>query len=1127
MHSVSADGQRVYQLYYYLCSCLAITQNSNGTLNFKGTGNRLSDVKDFRKAVSLIFQGEAAWFEEKANSKKAATITTGDVVKMLERLDKALKEDYKTHREPYSRVLTLSDILLTLHRVIELTPQEREALDLPAGDGLTLLQQALLNLQVVGGIENYEMLFRVYKAAVGLDFAQAEPPLKNLAEVDALVEQTVHQRLKYLPDRQGRSRSSEDISDSRDATVLKLTQKAQREIRRILARSGNQQSLAIGSVVVESYINHYLQRGFVVKLAQAVVTNERLTDHFPVYLKRISIEPSGPLPFADRELGILQSEGHYPDLLHPALSRLNPSQKVGRTGELPGPGDYELASQEATRLTVDFYIKVPKEYLSAVPEVFQQLASANERRIDFSMSSTGIGGTLSHIMKVLNRALLRDISCLKNYFAIAHDVTSTQTIIRENVASPVWSHSLVKLCRKQTIGQTIQECSQEQLRSYEEFSYADPIGHGDYCGFDFLLAQAQASLQARLQAIRNAGINPTNYIQHLCQRTELDIALENAWSYLRGYPFSTLAMIGAINRDILQPGIDDRPLQAEDPYIYFEACLSIVETLLDEGAYRLAQQYLQRLHVLEDYVQHEVMLPQTTSEGNDSFQIFSGALIVRYLICKATYLYIYDDSEESGQGYLPPGYESEARRELLVQGAWRFLDQAQQHIWLRLRKYVVINEVSQGTFHPHYSLLARIAFLRMKLLLFFPRYVLRDEVCLETERFSGQRRIEASIHWGRLSLAEKARLYAAAEGDSEIYACYAAFQTWLHLIAAYTSEENLTLPPRDRSDSSQKRQTLSQEECLRWARRLRDHALISYANTGRYCYNQIKEKSGLPRQTEEFGLYSIQKLPAIYEARKDEYAERSASSDDDFLVLDMSLLAVDVEDLPKLSSNHPNRNIYLFGTNACYLFFARGLYLLCSNTSEEFDESEPLEQEIQWMPKLRHAMRLLNMAWAISEDGGRLEEFQVNGEQRFNIQRSWKSEEPDTEGYSTLDMASVKDLYPRRVAEINDLSKLFSAACMALRLRLLAAAERELLAAETNNLLDALHKNIRRNPTLRRSLAHQEQYNKHLSIYTSKAKEILVNYINSSKMDNRIISGSELREQRDLLVKQLFEALIE
>jgi hypothetical protein len=101
--------------------------------------------------------------------------------------------------------------------------------------------------------------------------------------------------------------------------------------------------------------------------------------------------------------------------------------------ELSGPGDYELAAQEAVEIVAEFYVKVPADYTPVVESTFRKLASENRRRIDFSLRSIGVGGTLSHVIKVINSALLWDIPCLKDYFPIGHDITSTQKIIQDDV----------------------------------------------------------------------------------------------------------------------------------------------------------------------------------------------------------------------------------------------------------------------------------------------------------------------------------------------------------------------------------------------------------------------------------------------------------------------------------------------------------------------------------------------------------------------------------------------------------------------------------------------------------------------------------------------------------------------
>lgn len=1138
----SPDDYRFYQLFHYLCVCLASKVKAGGP-TFSETAARLTDKKDFRKFVSDLYQKDRS----EISLGKQSRLTTGELVEYLANLQGSLEAAYNDGEEPYTRLLTTEDVIGVLLRLIELTPDERRALRLPdAGDCLTLLQRSLLILQTQRGAENYELLFGIYKTAIGLNFSNAEEPLRSLEAVDALVEETVEKELAYVPGRSPNGTGDNGQPGKRDRTITELILKAKREVRRLLARSGNQQSPVTNStVVVDAYVQHYLQRAFVKSLARAIVTNERLTDQFPVYLKYITIKPVGPLPFADKTFDNLDNNRPYPPVMNLSLREIE-QLKLKSRSELPGPGDYELVSQESNRVAADFYIKLPEDYQPAVPRVFERIASDKTngppQRIDFSLESTGIGGALSHVIKVINRALLTDIPCLSDYFTIAHDVTSTQSIIRENVASPVWAHSLVKLCRKETVGHAIQKPLTLPLPSYETYAFADPIGSADYCGFDFLSAQAQAALQARLQAIRNTGIMHDNYLTDLCQQTEYLLALQDAWAHLRGYPFSCLAMIGRIHEEILSTptapdatadpadteikiGRPDRfllcPLTKSDRYIYFDAYLSITEALLDEGAYRNAYNYLACMTVLEQFIEQETAIASSEEASNQTYEIFSGALLVRYLLCWANYFYLFDTRiEEETSDYRPPMRSVDVSQTELIRSAWRYLELARNHIERRLRKYVVINEVSQGTFHPHYNLLARMEFLRAKLLMFFPGSVPDERAYLPTDQTWTRGRTSVSAHWGRIYLAEKARLYAAADGNGELYTCCAAMQCWMYLVMAFAPDYNRLTIPLNTQTSTQKNFSLG--NLMEWARRMRDHALLSYADVGRQCYYQIKEKSGLPEDSDLFGSYQIQKIKPIYEAHGQDNV-RFAEANPEFLVLDMSLLVVDAEDLPKITPNLPIRKIYLFGSNACYLFFARGMYLLCGDEAEEFGNSEPAIQLHEWETKLHRAMRLLNMAWAIAEEGGDLRTSDDDPAVQFHINRHTPTP-PRSDDYISQDVSAIRDLYPRRVTEIADWGKVFSAACMVLRLHTVSEGDRPVLKADIERILNSLHGARRFNDSWRGLLSDQQRYNGHLATHFDIARQLLTHY---QEQALAAPSPDNIRDIRNALLRALFQQMFE
>ena len=1121
--SKQPDTVRSYYLYRYLLGCLAVSRRSDGTSISTQTAERVGD-KELRKVLPAVLSGEDAW--ENAVSASRKKVTTGRVVDMLGTLRETLNQDYRAHEEPYSRVLTTEDILTALYQLVELTPDERARLGLPAGDTLTLLKQTLLSLQARSGTqstENFEAIFNTYKEAVGLEFTSNSETVTTFDQVNDLIETSVRAVLSYLPSRKSKYHNNQKQEQSSENTIAELTKKAQREVRRLLVRSGNTQPFWIDRTAEHPYIKDYLQPAFIKKLAQTVVKNERLTATLPVFLKQLTVEVCGPLPFFDNSLGSYKFGSSYPELLHERLKGLDGNAEHLLTGDIPVPSDYELASQEAVRISLGFYIKVPVDYQNITQHTFKTLTSENAqgkhpyRRVDFVYSSTGVGGTLSHVVKLINKTLLSDIRCLDSFFPIAHDVTSTQTIVRDNVSSPIWAHSLVKLCHNRSVGKALRAFDDKQS-SYDNFSFGDSIGHGDFCGFDFLIAQAQSAVQARLQAIHSTGVYPSEYIKQLCEKVEREIALRRARQTVKTYPFSSMAMIGTVHRAVIGDELKDkdsvnRNLHENDLSIYFDALLSIAETLLDEGAYKASYFNLRRLSILDTYAKNSLDQIGDADIDSDSYRVFSSRLVVRYLICKATYYYLFDLRDRLPES-LQQEFSAQPSRQELVDKAWDALYLAEAHIKDRLKKYMVIGEVSQGTFHPHYKLLGRIYLLRARLLTFFPLLVKKSEDILPTENFSGQQRTNASVHWGKLHLLEKARLYVAADGDSESYACYAALQSCYYLTVAYENPQNTEVSLSKLGES----RTLERDNCMMWARRLRDHALLTYAETGRRCYNAIKEKSGLPGTFDKHGRYSIEKLPAIFEDRGLQ-RDRAHSEDNDFLTLDISLLAISSRDLPKLTANLQDESIYLFGTNTAHLFLARGLYLLCSDTTEEFEKNEPPGQ-IQWDRKLQLARRLFDMAWAIAEDGCSIKR---KGKQKI-ITRSFKASE-SPEQYSTRETNSIRDLYPRRINEIADIGKMFSAACMTLQLHLLPEEDRADTFGNISKLFGMFHGSYRlaENKLLRALLQRQKRYNGHLETFLESAIAV----INSHQpISSQSASKEEMATYRDALMTELFSVLM-
>mgnify|MGYP001802600089 CR=1 FL=1 len=238
------------------------------------------------------------------------------------------------------------------------------------------------------------------------------------------------------------------------------------------------------------------------------------------------------------------------------------------------------------------------------------------------------------------------------------------------------------------------------LKLYERFAFDDPIGRGDFCGFDTLTSVATAALQARLKAIKFTGAVPRKYLNELQWWVDQNFLLQKACSYVSGYPFSSLAKESFIYRAFGEKWNGD--LTLDSPLIHFKIQLELVESFLIEDLHGRALTYLKKLEAcLEPISKQDVAWYENFGHAVDlgkNLQIFSSTLLVRYELCQASYLYLIKSPDK----------------------AWERLRKAEIHMNVRLTKYSLIDEVSQAPFHPHYQLLSLFFFLRARLLLFFP-----------------------------------------------------------------------------------------------------------------------------------------------------------------------------------------------------------------------------------------------------------------------------------------------------------------------------------------------------------------------------------------------------------------------
>ncbi|EDX82860.1 hypothetical protein S7335_38 [Synechococcus sp. PCC 7335] len=1026
--------------------------------------------------------------------------------------------------------LTEEEILHVLQILSQPTGEELQSLGLIETDLNILIKQASLNFARYSSQHSHEQIVNLYKTSLNIIKSQSnERSFNSLTEVENHLSNVLFRNggVKY---KAHLKKSQQKVFDGKN-----FKEKVIDVLRLMLLQAGTSQFRFINISDDDKYVKTYFTPGFVENITQILIDNYLLNHDFSIYLKTIDITGSS-----------LNSILRKPqDFFHDKLLTLKISTTDCRySPQAPIDAVFDILNNQSTiETTGEFYIRVWEEgkYKPFSKRVYEKLKIQvdDHLRFYFKCKTTGIGGTQSQFIRVINSALFWGIHCLKHeFFPIAHDVVILKNMVQDNIPSPVLSHSLVKLCRHRTMQETLEtSCKkypgdrklvnkESSLRSYAEFSTIDPVGYGDYCSFDSLLSTARAALQARLRAIKDAGISAHTYNCDLLYRVEQQTILDEAEALYHSYPFSTLAMESWLQRELFDT-LDQKKLDKKDSYITINAYLSITELFLSEGLYRKAYT---RLHELKSWLHNASKIwfdwCRSYREGTDPSleficddQKISTSILARYEICLAEYFYILDWEVETDDIYgldlLPKSLKNIHYRDL-NEASWKALDRAQQLLTSRLANYHLINEVSQATSHPHYHLLARIYLLRSKMLLLSPKYAgIYNNVLyqLPTESPSRESRTSASdIYSARLFLSERSRSFSTADGDSELYMICTVYQCWNWLMAAFTVK---SFSLRDNKSISVDKAT-----CLSWAKKLRSHALASYAEPGQRYYHAVKEKSGLSQEFfnkySEYGAYKIDPIPIIQEIDSSVDSQQPGYDCEEYpviLKLDMKYLCL--KNLSGLDTEPNNPKIvYLFGPKSCYLFFVRGLFFLCSSENEEFtDGSENLA--IDWNSKLVHCYRLFSYSWAIAEDHCRITE--DNGtKSSWNIIRfSDSTEEPHIQ--------SVNDLYPHRISEIVDLGKVFSAVCLTLQLYTQRQSSQAKLKKDINLLLDSFHE-VNDGQSKVSFYNGQKRFNAHLSSFLKKCKSMIISEVKEAKytVDPQLIS-----QYRDNLITKIFSLTME
>ncbi len=1039
----SEDQERDKSVYKYLLECLTDLGISEGEENTKPNESGIASQwgqKNNRIYIRRVLRSVLPeYYSEKERVSVVPGLTLGKLVEILAAIQEhwAKKRFRISEFDKVPRILTRNEKLRAFRKLYQLTSGEKERLKLPTHPGETMLQELVASItDPVKGLktEDYipfykkatNIFYNLFKKLELKDNRYLNLPLLDIIKIN--VETLIEEHYQGIN------------VDSKTQKIKELVNKVCREISRIELQSGLRQykSLLRDEIPNDEvhYNNSLLPHEFLEHLTRSLVENEILTDEFPIHLKHLEIEKIHPLPL------YVKTEEQKFGLLNPFLLDDDHEDDEDING---------LERQVAYKLKLHFYIKIPDNYQTRIGGQYGQISffNKNENKLEFFEEVTGIGSPIYHIIAAINKVLLWDIPKLSDYLPISRNILQNNDFFGSS--NLVWSYSLVNLCKKDDIEKAI-----NQNQSYDTVVSDCETAYGEYCGFDLVEVAAKASLQAILRAIKQTGINPVTYLTQLCHRVEEINAFRKAESYLNFYPFSLKAMEGYLNKTIfcgryrtLDSQYNFVEVDKGKPWsaVAYDAHLAITEAYFKEGLYRIGKKYLD---VLKSHIE---------DAKKSKNKCLSDLILAKYELCQFRYHYLTDlEDSESRQLH--------SDRSSAIRSAADSLYEAEEYLKNLLRKYYIIGACGQTNFNPFFYLLSRIYAHRAKLYIFTSSYA---------DCPGG--RWDALIE--PIRLLEKARIYAARDGNPLLYAYCSAYQSWCYIMVAYLR------------DYKQSPTGFTKEECMDWAKRLIEHALICYKNIGKVCYQQIKDNGGRitninqnGKYYESYGDIQIQVVPLIQElSENSKEFEQIYQPENNVIDVDFSILKQICADELK--------SIYLFGTHSSILLFAMGMLELC----DDKNHGTTLEE------KLNKSIRMFTYCSALAEDGNR---GKVNPDDG-----TYYSERIFCEGDSL-----VRGLYPHRLTQFADLGKIWAATSKSILLLHHSYSNWQ----EVDSLLNCLPTSSNKS-VLSGNYCGQKRYNGHFESHCDR----LVQYFEQLKIKQLYFTS--LSETRNKIVRDVFKIM--
>lgn len=989
-------------------------------------------------------------YEKEKNKDSLPGLSLGKLITIISSIEKNWSGNQINNSDAGKNLyLSREEKIRIINRYNELSLPEMKEIGLKYHRGEILLGELLIKLtDPVGGM-SLEDIMSLYTRYISYSRKTVENSESILSDIEGWKNELAEKKVEFLVDNFFQNENI-DIKNKISYSSIK---KIKAEISRIEYQAGIQQLKHIlNNKQLLDYERKYFTHKFIDKISSTIVNNQIINDDYSVHYKYFECERLRPLPLyiksSEDRSGLLNKQLLLPDENDENLSG--------------------LGEQIAYKIRVHFYVILPDDYE-------QKIRDSNIRdtpqgkRLDFFEEITGVGSPISHIIASLNRVLFWDIPILKEYFYVPRERINCIDIIGGESHNLTWNHTLVELFKIKDIETSISD----NVSRYIDCLPSQYPSYGEHCGFDLLEVFLKSSLNARLKAIKRLRIDPDLYMKQLGYRIEELNALRRGKRYLKSYPFSLRAMESTFDGSFLKQYRirkvsekneiyfeDTDPSQAWHLAAY-EAHLSLAEAYLKEGLFDISKKYI-------DHIKFHLRKFGTN--------IVSDLMHAKYYLCCFRYCYLVDVGDENSP------YSD---RYLAINDALKNLKKARLCLDRRLRKIHFIGDLSLSNTHPFFYLKSRIYDHEAKLYIYFRKYVSDSEI--ESWDY-----ILTPIR-----LLEKSRIYAARDGDADLYSFNTAYQSWCYLMAAFLGERKTTP------------EGFSKEECIDWSKRLIAHAELCYSPTGRRLWQDLKNNSGKvsigdenydlndskPTNYISYDRYydlNIQSIPLIQEISLPDCESESAyvnkqtySRENNLVTLDMSLLRkINADTTPSL---------YLFGTNSSIIIFVKGLYEICCETTNAKN----------LILRISRSKRLFQQSYSIAQDGGHTKDIFKDGQHFLNREFPSKGD------------TVLKGFYLHRLTQFADLGRVFIVACELIELYISRLDLSNVdFNSKTSHIVESVDKLLEKNYVWEKAkTSNQTYYNAHFKDHYKNLKNYILNEIKFISDNKKIYDQIEVRDR--------------